>query len=505
MSSLRYNRKTGMFETPRRKGGGKRFFSAGETADFLGWDVTTVSADAAIYSNLNKMKARCRDLARNNDHVRHALRLFQSNVIGPHGFRFQSKLKLKNGKRDRAFNQALELRWSNAGKKRHAPTRCGTLSRRDAAALWLRTMLVDGEAIAILNPGSRRNGSRFDFYLVDTARLDWQKNELLPNGNEIRMGVELDPDGRPVAYHFLNYDPTDFPFGFRPEVAKHERVPAAKVLHSFVHEMPGQTRGVPLLASPAVRAHMLARFEEAIVVGARVAASKMGFYKRDNDAESAAPGDEGDDFDLRQEVEPAMFEELPRGVSVETFDPNYPPANVEEFEKRLLKSIASGLGTEYVSMANDLEGVNYSSIRAGSLEQRSIYRGMQQFAVEHFEEPIFVEWLAIQQFNAPELAASKLDRLMVEEAWAFIGRGWQWVDPLKEVNAYEKAVAQRFTSRRRIVAETLGADYEELLEEIKEDQEAEKRWKVQPEAAAPTAPPPGEPAGPDEDEDNDEE
>lgn len=497
--SLRFNRKSGMFE-PRRKGGGKRFFHAGESADFLGWEVQTVSPDAALYSNLNRMKARCRDLARNNDHVRQALRLFQSNVIGPAGFRFQSRVKLKNGKRDRTFNAALEARWNTAGKLRNAPTRCGTMSRRDAGALWLRTLFVDGEVIAITNPGSRRNASRFDFYLVDTARLDWQKNEILPNGNEIRMGVELDPDGRPVAYHFLNHDPTDFPFGFQPKQTGHERVPASRVLHTFIHEAPGQTRGVPLLASPAVRAHMLNRFEEAIVVGARVAASKMGFYKRGNDAESEAPGDEGDDFDLRQEVEPAMFEELPRGVEVDTFDPNYPPANVEEFEKRLLKSIASGLGSEYVSMANDLEGVNYSSIRAGSLEQRAIYRGLQRFAVEHFEERVFVEWLAVQQFNAPELPPTKLERMLSEEAWSFIGRGWQWVDPLKEVNAYEKAVANRFTSRRRIVAETLGEDYEDLLEEIREDQEAEKRAKIQPETAAPAAASDPDPAKDDDEE-----
>jgi len=59
----------------------------------------------------------------------------------------------------------------------------------------------------------------------------------------------------------------------------------------------------------------------------------------------------------------------------------------------------------------------------------------------------------------------------MEEAYKFIGRGWAWVDPKKEVEAYGKALELGLTSRRRIVAETLGEDVEDLDDEILEDNE----------------------------------
>ena len=62
----------------------------------------------------------------------------------------------------------------------------------------------------------------------------------------------------------------------------------------------------------------------------------------------------------------------------------------------------------------------------------------------------------------------------MEEAYKFIGRGWAWVDPKKEVEAYGKALELGLTSRRRIVAETLGEDVEDLDDEILEDNEREK-------------------------------
>lgn len=501
MNQLKYNARTGMFEA-RRKKSSKRFFTAGESANFLGWDVGLVSPDAAIYANLNRMKARCRDLVRNNDYIIHARRLMQSNVIGAEGFRLHGRLRRGN-EADRTFNKRVETVWKTSGKLKNAPTVDGTMSRIDMGRLWISTLMVDGEVILLLHPAHRGNKFRFAVQFIDTARLDWMLNKSLPNGNEIRMGVEVDKLGKPIAYYFLNHDPTEYMWGYQSTASTHTRVPAARVLHTFVKEMPGQTRGVPMIASPAVRAHMLHRFEEAVVVGARVGASKVGAYRVDEDYQGEAPGDDGD-FEVSQTIDPGTFEQLPRGMSLETFDPSYPPANLEEFEKKLLKGIASGLGVDYVAMANDLEGVNYSSIRAGQLEQRAIYKGLQRFYIEQCEERIFEAWLKIQQVNPDtQLDSRKIDRLLMDESYRFIGRGWTWVDPLKEVKAYGEALSLGLTSRRRIVAETLGEDIEDLDEEILEDKQRVKAMGLEFGNAQETQSSQPEPPEPD-DEDEDE-
>ena len=450
-----------------------RFYSAGESAGFLGWDVQNVSADTAIYANLNKVKARCRDLARNNDYVRNAIRTIISNVVGPDGYRLQCKHRCGEGA-DKEFNRRIERAWVSAGKIKNSPTVCAKLSRIDSAQLWWQSLLVDGEVIEVDHPAFTGNKYRYATQFVDSARLDWRLNKNLSNGHAIRMGVEVDALGKPVAYWFLNNDPTEYIWGHANTSAEHTRVPAERVRHTFIQESIGQTRGIPQIASPAVRAHMLQRFEEAVVVGARVAASKVGFYTTTDDYQGEAPGDEDDEYQLSHTHEPGTFDMLPRGVEVQSFDPSSPQIGCNEFSKSMLKGVASGIiGADYVSMANDLEGVNYSSIRAGQLEQRSIYKALQKFYMERCLEPQFERWLNIQLFNADvQLDSRKVTRLLMDECYRFIGRGWTWVDPLKEVKAYGEAIDRRLTSRRRIVAETLGEDYDELLDEIEEDEKA---------------------------------
>lgn len=476
MSQYKYNEKTGLFEKKTRQ----RHFSAGRNSSFLGWDVQNVTMDTAIYSNINTLKARCRDEARNNDYIRHALRLLINNIIGDKGFRLHAKARNAKG-RDRAFNTNLEKIWQNAGKLKNSPTVDGKLSRRDAGALWVRTLCVDGEVI-IIKHQNHANKYRYAYQFIDTARLDWQLNEVLSNGNQIRMGVEINPYGKPVKYHFLNESPSDLLWGYNHNSkGRHIIIPADRVLHTFIQEATNQTRGVPLLASPAIRSHMLQKFEEAVVVGARVSASKIGFYTTSEDFTGVAPGDEDENYEVSQTLEPGTFEMLPRGVNMESFDPSSPPSGMESFEKKLLKGIASGLGVDYVNMANDLEGVNYSSIRAGQLEQRSIYKGLQRFYLDHFEEPIFEDWAKIQAINPNiKMNTQKLENLIDNETYRFLGRGWAWVDPLKEIKAYGEAIDRRITSLRRVVAEHSGEELEDLLEEIAEDENLLKEYNVQP-------------------------
>ena len=41
------------------------------------------------------------------------------------------------------------------------------------------------------------------------------------------------------------------------------------------------------------------------------------------------------------------------------------------------------------ALTNDLSSVNYSSLRAGALEDREMYRLYQRFVIDHFVRPVF--------------------------------------------------------------------------------------------------------------------
>jgi len=456
----------------------RRYFDIGQVSETLGWNVDDVSANAAIYQNLWLMKSRARDLARNNDYVRRSLQIFDNNVIGPLGFTLSCKLRDGNGKTcDRGFRSKLHAAWSRAGKLRNRPTTNGQLTRKDAYSLWFRTLIVDGEVIVIGKPGFG-NEARWSLQFIDTARLDHRLNQIAPNGNRIIMGVEVDADDAPVAYWFLNRLPSDLVFPYQSDPQEHQRIEARYVNHTFVVERPGQSRGVSWLASPATRARHLDQFEEAIVVGSRVAASKMGFYVPDENYEGQAPGDEDPSDpagDLRQDAEPGTFEVIPRGMTVENFDPNYPPGNLEEFQIAILRGIASGIGIDYVSISNNLKGVNYNSLRSGALEQRPIYEGLQNFVIDHFVDWDFRQWGAVQDLNIdayPGVNRRKLRSMMELDSYGFDGRKWQWVDPEKEGNAEIKAIEMKLKTRAMVIRNKANIEPDQMFQDIA-DEEAE--------------------------------
>jgi len=466
-----YDYKTG---TIHRTKPGRRHYTLGGSSDWLGWDVQDVSANNAIYGNLEKMLARVRDLERNDAYVGQHLRLLQANIIGSTGFKFRCNRKINaSGRKDKTFNDRVQMLWRNAGKLKNSPTMDGRMSRVDIGNFWIRRLIVDGEVICVKVKGTRVNKFRYAKKFIDPSLLDWRLNEKVRGSeNVIKMGVEVDNDNRPVAYHFLKRHRNAAFFehtSHRPD--DYERIPADQVEHSYFVERPGQVRGVSSLAPVGVRARQLDKYEEALVTGARVAASKMAFYIPSEDFDPANIPGMDISGEIKQELEPGTMELLPEGIKgVDSFDPGYPPNNLEEFHKVMVRGIASAMGADYNVMANNLSDVNYSSLRQMELTMRTIWRGLQRFYVEHHEEPDFLAWLDVQMINpdSPALDENKVRGLLEEECYKFQGRGWHWIDPQKEAAANETALANNLTSEPRIIEETLGEDWEDILEEREE-------------------------------------
>jgi lambda family phage portal protein len=193
----------------------------------------------------------------------------------------------------------------------------------------------------------------------------------------------------------------------------------------------------------------------------------MGFFTRSADGE-AYSGDEDSDGTIIGSAEPGEFEELPAGMDIKTFDPNHPNTAFGDFTKSILRSVAGGMGISYTTLSQDLESVNYSSIRAGLLEEREQWITIQEWFKEGFAVQVYESWLTAQVFNGTvSVPQEQVERFNSPQ---FTGRRWPWVDPLKDVQAHEKALALGFTSRTRIVQE-LGRDLEEVFEQRQEDDE----------------------------------
>lgn len=444
------------------------------TADWLNTG-TTVNRD--LRGELVELRNRARDLTKNDPYARRFTRLCRMNVVGPNGFRLQVYAKdppskeFPTGKPDYVANAIMEREFA-LWSRRSECTMGGQLTFRGVQDLVIQTFAREGEFLVqkIFDKESRYG---FRLHVLDNEMLDETLNTKLQNGNAVRMGIEFDKWSRPIAYYFKQGDvglETYSSYGM-----SQKRIPASEIYHQFDIEYASQARGFSVLAPVMIRMRMLQKYEEAALINARIGAAKMGFFETDPE-KATGEGYSGTDVDAGgnkiTDVEAGSFEELPVGMKLSAWNPEFPSEQHEPFVKSMLRGVASGLGTSYNMLANDLEGVNYGSLRGGLLDERENWMAVQRWFIESFLEPVFQDWLENAMLkSAVPLPFGKFDKF---NAPVWIGRRWAWIDPLKDVQAQKEAVQAGFKTRTQVIAEG-GDDREDVdLELALEKASAEK-------------------------------
>ena len=425
-----------------------------------GWKSPRLSAFEEIRNALEITRARARDLAKNNEYAKKYLQMVVSNVVGSSGFTLQS-LAAEAGKPDTVARNLIEAAWSKWGQNGTCEV-TGCYSFADVQRLVIESWARDGESLILLEPNAK-NAYGFALRIVDIDRLPVQYSQNIQNIQKVQMGVELDDLGKPVAY-WLNLS-SNSTYSQVPLT----RVPADRVIHVFKPYRAEQVRGMPTMHAVMAGLKMLDGYEEAAIVAARVGASKMGFFTTPEGDGLSIADDQDDQGNYITDADPGTFGVLPRGAELQNWTPEYPHANYESFMKSRLRAIASGLGVTYHTLGNDLEGVSFSSIRSGTLEERDAWMVLQNWFSDAFLRPVFLQWLlyalskqAITFPSGSALPISKLEKFS-EHAWQ--GRRWQWVDPLKDIEAARLSIKSGIASPQMIAAQN-GVDVEDVIQAI---------------------------------------
>ena len=441
---------------------GGRMFS-----DFIG---SSNSADSELRFNLEVMRNRSRELVRDNEYARRYMHLLKTNIVGEQGFQLQLKARNSDGSLDSAGNTIIENSWKRWGRLGYQ-TADARMSWIDCQKFVVESLARDGEVFVKKLRGNKyRDG--FGLQFLEADLVDEKKNETLPNGNQVRMGIEMDKTHRPVAYHVLTAHPGDR-YYYSAQSQKHVRVPADEMMHIYMPNRTHQARGEPFMVSAMSALKHMQAFREAEVIAARISASKMGILTTPG-GEEFVGDDTHEEYMPVIDVEPGSFHALPAGYSMEMFDPKHPNTGFAEFESAMLRGVASGLNVSYAALSNDLSSVNYSSIRQGALDERDGYRSLHMFMIQHFIEPVFYEWLSsAMDFGAIPIPASKFDKFA--DNTHFRGRGWNWVDPLKEMNAAVVGLNNGILSMQDVAAH-YGRDAEETFNQISRDKELAEQF-----------------------------
>lgn len=439
----------------------------------------TNSINDDIIEGGSRVRSRARQLMRNNPFIRGARSRNKVNVAGSEGFILQSKVKNINGDLDEKINGTIEEGFREFSKREFV-TMSGVLSFVRVQWLLIEHLIRDGEFLIRLIRGNNRiNKFGFSLEILEPDLLDLQLNKILENGNSIVAGVELNQWRRPINYYFKrNLIEDELNPAYKIfQAATHTIIPANDIIHVFDPEHSNQFRGYSQLTQSMLPMHDLQTYIKDAVINAKAGAATVGFIETAKDAEDY-DGDETDsDGNVTDYFETGSIRELPVGKKFVGFDPDYPHEQFPQFIKAVLRMIAVGLDLNYNSWIGDLEGVNYSSMRSGLQDERDNWKLKQVLFREGFLIPMFEEWLkqAIlnKYFNFDFKDFERLNKPF------FIGRRWDWVDPLKDVRATIEALDNNLTTLTDELAKR-GEDFDEkIAQRIRETKKLIELKKLQ--------------------------
>lgn len=434
----------------------KRSFDAAQLNRLTAsWNSLIRSVNDDLKYELPTLRARSNELAQNEPLYKKYLNLVEENIVGANGFQLQSKAFDEKGV-DNEANKAIEQHFQNWA------TQCDVrrkLTLPEMERMAARSVARDGE-ILIRHIYDDSNAYGYRIQLISAERLANINIEPSPGNNQVIAGVEIDSYGAPIAYFIYR--------GKCISGAPTDRILAAEISHIFVPEYPEQVRGIPWGHAVMTRMHVLKKYVEFALMASAIGASKMGFFTSKEESDSPLAENEDENGELYTSAVGGEFGILPPGYGFESFNPDYPHAMFDIFTKAINRWIASGLGVSYNLLCNDLQGVSYSSIRSSVLEERNHWEALQNTFISQLMEPIYKNWLtsallknSITDVKGRILPASKISKFTHH---VFLGRRWQWVDPLRDSNAKVLLLKNKLQSPYNIASE-IGLDLDNILDD----------------------------------------
>lgn len=431
-----------------------------------GWVSPTGSGSAMVSTALDRLRARSRELARNNEWMSKGLAVIEDDVVGT-GF------AVKFTHKDQAVADRAAAKWAEWADTLQIDAD-GLADFSGLLSLAVRGMAEGGDVVL------RRRWRKADdglavplqIQLLEGDHIDAQRDGIDTGGNRTVQGVAHNLLGQRSGYWLFREHPGD---NWRA-TSESVLVPAAEVLHLFREDRKGQVRGVPWGAPCLLRLRDLAEWEDATLLHAKLANMYVGVVRMPNQvAPFNALGDDGKPMEQVEEWKPGQVQYLNPGEELTFTEPPPPAATHSDYLRVGLLAVAAGLQIPYEALTGDLRNTSFSSGRLGWLQwQRRIEAYRWRILVPRVCQPIarwFLEALAVTDPRFREVVTE----------WNPPHR--EMIDPTQEVAAFERAIRAGLTTRREVVR-SLGRDPAEVLRETAADNQAAREagvmWSTDP-------------------------
>lgn len=291
------------------------------------------------------------------------------------------------------------------------------------------------------------------------------------NGNVIYDGVEVDGNGRIVAYYVANtylYQSTVTPTEYTRVEAYGRRTGLPNILQIMDSERPDQYRGVPYLAQVIEPLLQMRRYTEAEITAAIVQSFFTAFVKTEAGAEDMPFNEVGGDGVQEVSRDPNEYEMGPGtvnimepGEDVAFGSPTHPNTGFDVFMRSICEQVGAALEipADLLLMAFNS---SYSASRAALLEAWKAFRMRREWLTQDFCRPVYELWLTEAVARGRIVAPGFMTDPLIRQAYLqsqWIGPSQGQLDPTKEVSAAVTAIENGLSTREAEAIKLNGSEY----------------------------------------------
>lgn len=297
-------------------------------------------------------------------------------------------------------------------------------------------------------------------------------------GNRIYDGVEVDKNGRIIAYWIRN----TYPFQQIADKTEWKRVLATgeetrlpNVLHVMETERPEQYRGVSYLAQVIEPLLQMRRYTDSELTAAVVESFFTAFIKTEADPNENPYNEVGGDGTEQVSDDPNEYEMGPGqinimkpGEDVVFGDPKRPAGGFDGFVVAICKQIGAALEIPADLLLKSFNA-SYSASRAALLEAWKAFKMRREWFADDFCRPLYEVWMAEAVARGRIIAPGFFSDPAIRAAWLgseWIGPTQGQLDPVKEITAEQLACENGFSTREQSTIRLNGGSFEANAEQL---------------------------------------
>lgn len=349
--------------------------------------------------------------------------------------------------------------------------------------------MIEGDILKITEFDTKTKLPRIKLISGRHVQTAINSEKIKAKGNKVLHGVEINKDGKHIAYHVVEDNTFGIKFDAVRILAKGRT--SSRETATLIYNSPppnGLTRGFPLLTRILQPLSQIGRYATLELKAAEVNAAFALWVEKTENVAGTSPFD-GPRLKSDAETPPpedpnapgkqrvyggTILNELAFGEKPHSFDTKRPNVNFSGFKKTILEDIAFSIGMPPEVFMLKFEN-SFSASRQATIEFKSVVMRERNYFSKQFNKDIYGQWLSGMVFSKKIEAKGYILGLKVSDV--FVVKGWQKarfigfikqnVDILKEAKAYKEYIDEGLMDRDQAASELTGTDFATNVKRLK--------------------------------------